>query len=200
MLVISFLGFLLIYVIYKKDTFFLNEFLPHLKKLSLLRKLILVNFTVFSAIPNKFWINVKIHFIFVFIISATVYFLGIIFPFFFCYIVYLILCFESLIFGLLYEYSEYFRKFINFLFFGNPDEPFAADYFHWFWGNMWQQASKKAAPVVAGAIAVESKRRKENKEKNDYADRQTEEASTNTQKGFKDPSERAAYHKERREE
>jgi hypothetical protein len=134
MLVIALLGFFFIYIVYKKDTFFVNEVIPHFKKLSPMRKLILGGFTVFTAIPNKFWINVRIHFIYVFIISAIIYFLGLIFPFlFFCYIMYLILCFESLIFGLLYEHSEYFRNFFNSLLFGNSDEPYAADYFYWFW-------------------------------------------------------------------
>jgi hypothetical protein len=74
MLVIALLGFLFIYVVYKKDTFFINEVLPHFKKLSPLRKLIFGIFTVFTAIPNKFWINVRIHFIFVFIISSIIFF------------------------------------------------------------------------------------------------------------------------------
>ena len=201
MLVIALLGFLFIYIVYKKDTFFVKEVLPYFKKLSPMRKLILGSFTVFTAIPNKFWINVKIHFIFVFIISAIIYFLGLIFPFlFFCYIIYLILCFESLIFGLLYENSEYFRKFINYLLFGSSDDAFAADYFYWFWGNVWQQAGRKAGPAIAGAAAVEAKRQHENKEKNEYADKHTEQAGTNTKEGFKDPNERAEYHKDKRDE
>lgn len=201
MLGIALLGFLLIYIVCKKDTFFVKEVLPYFKKLSPMRKLILGSFTVFTAIPNKFWINVKIHFISVFIISATIYFLGLIFPFlFFCYIIYLILCFESLIFGLLYENSEYFRKFINYLLFGSSDEPFAANYLYWFWGNMWKQASRKVGPIVAGAAVVEAKRQYENKEKNEYADKHTEQASTNTKEGFKDPNEIAEYHKDRRDE
>jgi hypothetical protein len=80
MLVIALLGFFFIYIVYKKDTFFVKEVLPYFKKLSPMRKLILGSFTVFTAIPNKFWINVKIHFIFVFIISAIIYFLGLCFP------------------------------------------------------------------------------------------------------------------------
>jgi hypothetical protein len=40
MLVIALLGFLFIYVVSKKDTFFINEVIPHFKKLSPLRKLI----------------------------------------------------------------------------------------------------------------------------------------------------------------
>jgi len=83
MLVIALLGFLFIYIVYKKDTFFVNEFVPYFKKLSLIRKLILGWFTVFNAIPNKFWINVKIPSIYVFIISAIIFTLAIIFPFLF---------------------------------------------------------------------------------------------------------------------
>ena len=201
MLVIALLGFLFIYIVYKKDTFFVKKVLPYFKKLSPVRKLIFGSFTLFTAIPNKFWINVKIHFIFVFIISAIIYFLGLIFPFlFFCYFIYLILCFESLIFGLLYETSEYFRQFINYLLFGSSDEPFAADYFYWFWGNMWRQAGKKAAPLVAGVMAIETKRQQENKERTQYADKQTELASSDTKKGFETPNERAEFHAAKRDE
>ena len=105
-----------------------------------------------------------------------------------------------MIFGLLYENSEYFKKFINSLLFGSSDEPFAADYFYWFWGNMWQQAGRKAGPAIAGAAAVEAKRQHENKEKNEYADKHTEQASSNTKERFKNPNERAEYHKDRRDE
>jgi hypothetical protein len=105
-----------------------------------------------------------------------------------------------LIFGLLYENSEYYRKFINYLLFGSSDEPFAADYFYWFWGNMWQQAGRKAGPAIAVAAAVEAKRQDENREKMAYADKRTEQASTNTKERFKDPNERAEYYKDRLDE
>jgi hypothetical protein len=100
----------------------------------------------------------------------------------------------------LYENSEHYRKFINYLLFGSSDDAFAADYFYWFWGNMWQQASKKAGSVIAGAAAVEAKRQMENKEKNEYADKHTDKAETDTKEGFKAPQERAEYHKDRRDE
>jgi hypothetical protein len=112
---------------------------------------------------------------------------------------YLVLCFESFLFGLLYENSEYFRKFVNSLLFGRSDEPFAVDYFYWFWGNTWKQASKKAGSVITGVIALETKRQHENKEKIMYADKQTNESGEKS-KGFEYPDERAAFHKARREE
>ena len=130
MLVIAIWGFLLIFIVYQKDTFFVNKVIPYLQKLSPMRKLIFGSFTVFSAIPIKFWINVEIHFILVFIISGIIYFLGLIFPpIFFCYISYLILCLESFLFEILYEYSMIFKKSTNFLLFGSSDEPFTVDYF-----------------------------------------------------------------------
>jgi hypothetical protein len=64
---------------------------------------------------------------------------------------------------------------------------------------MWKQASKKAGPVIAGAIVLETKRQQENKEKNMYADKQTNEAGE-TIKGFEYPHEREAFHKARRED
>lgn len=67
-----------------------------------------------------------------------------------------------------------------------------------FGGNMWRQASKKAGPAMTAAAAIEFKRAQENMQKNYYADRQTKEASKN--EGFKDPNERAGYHKDRRDE
>jgi F0F1-type ATP synthase membrane subunit a len=202
MLIIAILGFLFIYTVYKKDNFFVNEVIPYSQKLSPIRKLIFGGFTVFTAIPNKFWINVQINFISVFIISTIAYLLCLVFPvLFFFYLIYLILCFESFLFGLLYEYSEYFRKGTNFLLFGNSDELFAADYFSWFWGNMWKQAAKKAAPIVTGAaVAVEAKRQQEIAEKTRYADDLTKEASIYTKEGFQTPNERAGYHKDRQDE
>ena len=201
MFMIAIVGFLLYYVYYKKDTFFVDEFLPYLQKISFPRKVILGSFTLFTAIPNKFWVNVKIHFLLLFIISAIVYLLGLIFPiFFFCYFVYLVLCFESLIFGLLYDYSEHFRKLINFLLFGQSNEPFAIHYFSWFWGNMWRQAAQKLAPLVAGGTAIEAKRQQENSLKNSYADKHTDQAAIQSQNGFRNPTERAEFHKARRDE
>ena len=65
---------------------------------------------------------------------------------------------------------------------------------------MFQQASRKAGSVLAGAATVEAKRQLENKEKNEYADKHTEQASINTKEGFKNPTERAEYHRVRRDE
>ena len=159
------------------------------------------SFTVFTAIPNKFWINSPVHPIVIFVISIVIYLLGFVFPFLFlCYIVYLILCFESFMFGFLYEHSKHFRRAVNYLLFGSPNEPFAKDYFHWFWGNMWQRATKKVGPALAAAAAIEARRQQENRQKEEYADKHIEQASNNTEKGFKDPAELANYHKERRDE
>lgn len=44
------------------------------------------------------------------------------------------------------------------------------------------------------------KRQFEIKSKNEYADKHTEQISTNTTQGFKTPNERAVYHKNRRDE
>jgi hypothetical protein len=200
-LFVALLGFSWIFIFRRKDTFFVDKVIPHFKKLSLSRKIIFSCFTIFSAIPNKFWINVNIHFTWVILLSLIVYCLGLIFPFvFFCYLIYLVLCFESLIFGLLYEYSTFFQNSINFLLFGNSSEPFASDYFHWFWGNMWKQGLKKAAQVGAPILAGEAKREQENNAKIKYADKQTEQAQQNTAEGFKTPDERAQYHADRRSE
>ena len=201
LLVIALLGFFFIYIVYKKDRFFVDEFLPHFKKVSPIRKFLLGSFTVFTAIPNKFWINVEIHFLFVCVISAIIYFLGLIFPFiFFCYLMYIVLCLESILFGLLYEYSKYFRELVNFSLFGRPDEPFAVKYFHWFWGNMWSRGSKKLAPIVTTAAAVEAKRQAENKARTAYANQRTDSAGVNTKEGFKTPNEMAEYHQARVDE
>ena len=198
--VIGLLGFSWIYIINKKDTFFVNKVIPYFKKLSPIRKLVFGSFTVFTAIPNKFWVNVRINFIFTLILSALIYFLGLIFPLlFFCYFTYVMLCLESLLFGLFYEFSMYFRKYINFLLFGGSSEPFATDYFNWFWGDMWGQGGKKAVATITGAAAIEAKRGQENKQKNAYADKQTKESS-NTEEGFQNPTEMSDFHTERRKE
>ena len=89
MFVTSLLGLSWIYIIYKKDTFFVNKVIPYFKKLSPIRKLVFGSFTVFSAIPNKFWVNARIPFIVTFVLSAAIYYLGLIFPFFFFAILYI---------------------------------------------------------------------------------------------------------------
>ena len=109
-------------------------------------------------------------------------------------------CLESVLFGLCYEFSASFRKFINFLLFGSSSEPFAADYFYWFWGNMYSGGLKKlAAAVAGGGAALENQRKKENREKIEYADNQTEEAAQ-TNEGFQNPTEMSDFHTERRKE
>ena len=201
MLLIAFFVFALKFILYKKDEFFIKKVIPHLKKLSPMRKVIFVSFTLFSAIPNKILINTEIHFIFVFIISGLTYILGFAFPIvFFCYLSFLVFCFESFVFGVLYEYSTSYKKLINFILFGDSDEPFAAQYFQWFWGNnMFARAVKKAGPAIGGFLTAELKRRQENRAKIRYADKTTEEAN-NTLEGFRNPTEMASYHTARRDE
>ena len=195
------LGFSVIYILFKKDQFFLNEVVPYFNKLPLKNKLIFSSFTFFVAIPNRFWIyNLKINFIILIIISAFVYFLALVFPFiFFLYAVYIIMGFESMVFGFLYETVPSFKKVINFILFGNASEPFADVYFKWFWGNMNQAGKRFLKAVVAGATPVEVQRRWENHQKTIYADEQTAGAAK-TQQGFQTPDERAAFHKIRRDE
>jgi hypothetical protein len=201
MLIAALLGFSLIFIFYKKDTFFVDRVIPYFKKLSPIRKLIFGSFTVFSAIPNKFWINVNIHFIVGFIISAMTYLLGLIFPVvFFFYFSYLILCLESLVFGLLYDYSTSFKRFVNYTLFVSSSEPFAKDYFQWFWGNTWRAASKKFWTTVTGAGFIEAQRQLENRKKIQFADRQTERAATETNKGFETPNDIAKFHADRQDE
>ena len=144
MIVTAILGFHGFFIVRKKDTFFVDKVIPYFKKLSPMRKLILGIFTVFSAIPNKFWVNVRLHFKFVFIISSLIYVLNLFFSLLsFCYVMYIIFCLESLIFAILYEYSTYFKKLINSLLFGNYTDFFVADYFEWFWVNTWKEGAKK---------------------------------------------------------
>ena len=68
-----------------------------LKKLSPIKKFILVIFTVFTAIPNKFWINVNIDFYLGFCDLSISLFFGNYFPLNF--------------FMLLYLFDFMFRKF-----------------------------------------------------------------------------------------
>ena len=194
---ISILGFAFIYIAYKKDDFLIKVVLPNFFKLSLSEKFRFGFFTLFSAIPNKFWINVPFSAVYIFVISVIVYILGLVFPFlFFCYFMYLLLAIESFVFGLLYEYSSAFRRMINFVVFGNLPETFVSQYFFWFWGNMFSKGGKAAAAAAAAGGALEKKRQYENEAKIAYADRQTEKADKYTS-GFKTPQERAKFHKER---
>lgn len=107
-----------------------------------------------------------------------------------------------------YEHSESYRKLVNYILFGNSAEAFAANYFHWFWGNMCGKASQKekAAPytfifmAIAGAAAVEAKRQSEITQKLRYADEQTKKAIEETTQRFKTVEELEKFHKDRREE
>ena len=158
------------------------------------------SFTFFIAIPNKFWINNKTHFIWVFVLSFIIYIAGFVFPILlFCYIMYLVLCLQSLIFAILYENFDYFRRFSNWVIFGASKEPFALEYFKWFWGNMFRKAGEKAAAVAAAAAAAEAQRQHENSQKVGYADKQTNKADETVQ-GFQTPQDRANFHTDRRNE
>ena len=199
--IVALIGFYLIFKVYKKDNFFANEFIPYFKKLPKLKKTIIGIFTIFFAIPNKFWVNVNINTIFLFIISIILYFMCLVFPLlFFFYCAYLILCFESFIFGLLYEYSKYFKKSVNSLLFCRSDKTFAQKYFNWFWGNTYSKAGKVITTIGGTAVALEMQRQKENKEKHEYADKQSEMAVSKSEQNFKSPQEYADFNKARREE
>lgn len=194
------LGFFYFFIVLQKDEFFLEKVVPFYKNLNFRQKMLFGSFTFFIAIPNKFWINNKIHFIWVFILSFIIYIIGFVFPILlFCYIMYLVLCLQSLMFAILYENSDYFKQFSNWVIFGASKEPFASEYFKWFWGNMFRKATEKAATVAAAAIAVEAQRRHENEQKLEYADKQTDKADQ-TNQGFETPQDRANFHTDRRHE
>ena len=194
LLSIAVLGFFYFFVILKKDEFFVKKVLPFYKNLNFRQKMLFGSFTFFIAIPNKFWINNKIHFIWVFALSFIIYIMGFAFPILlFCYIMYLVLCLQSLIFAILYENFDYFKRFSNWVIFGTSEEPFASEYFKWFWGNMFRKATEKAA------AAAEAKRQHENAQKMTYADKQTDKAD-GTKQGFKTPQDRADFHANRRDE
>jgi hypothetical protein len=126
--------------------------------------------------------------------------MGFVFPILlFCYIMYLVLCLQSLIFAILYENFDYFKRFSNWVIFGASEEPFASEYFKWFWGNMFKKAGEKAASAAAAAAAIEAKRQHENAKKLAYADKQTDKAD-GTNEGFKTPQNRADFHTDRRDE
>ena len=183
----------------KKDEFFVKKVLPFYKNLNFRQKMLFGSFTFFIAIPNKFWINNKIHFIWVFVLSFIIYIMGFVFPILlFCYIMYLVLCLQSLIFAILYENFDYFKRFSNWVIFGTSEEPFASEYFKWFWGNMFRKATEKGA-ALAAAAAAEAKRQQENAQKRTYANEQTDKADA-TMQGFETPQNRADFHKDRRDE
>ena len=194
------LGFFYFFIVLQKDGFFLEKVVPFYKNLNFRQKMLFGSFTFFIAIPNKFWINNKIHFLWVFILSFIMYIICFVFPILlFCYIMYLVLCLQSLIFALLYENFKYFRRFSNLVIFGASDEPFASEYFKWFWGNMFKKGGEKAATVAAALVAAEAKRREENSKKLDYVNEQTDKADR-TNQGFETPQDRADFHSDRRDE
>lgn len=201
MLVVSVLGFFLIHVVYKKDPFLKDELFPYFEKASFIRRLILGWFTLFTAVPNKFWVNTGQSTITVFLLTAILYCLALAFPLcFFFYFAYLLLCVQSFLFGLAYECSETARKSVNWFVFGDTHEPFAAKYFYWFWGNMYKKVLEKLAPIAAGVAAMETSRQIENTRRDAFADEQTYKAANETETGFKTPKERADFFTDRQNE
>ena len=189
LLSIAVLGFFYFFIVLKKDEFFVKKVLPFYKNLNFRQKMLFGSFT-FN----------KIHFLWVFVLSFIIYIMGFAFPILlFCYIMYLVLCLQSLIFAILYENFDYFKRFSNWVIFGTSEEPFASEYFKWFWGNMFRKATEKAAAAAAAAAAAEAKRQHENAQKMTYADKQTEKADA-TKQGFETPQNRADFHKDRRDE
>lgn len=142
---IAVLGFFYFFIVLQKDKFFVEKVLPFFKNQNFRQKMLFGSFTLFIAIPNKFWINNKIHFIWVSIFSFIIYIMGFVFPILlFCYIMYLVLCLQSLIFAISYENSDYFKRFTNWVIFGASEEPFASEYFAWFFGgNMFKKTGGK---------------------------------------------------------
>ena len=199
MLIIALLSFLVIYIFMEKDHVFIYRMSLHLEAMTLIRKLLFIIFTIFAAIPNKIWINVKIHYAVVFIVSAIIYFLGFTFPFlFFCQAAYFLLSLQSIIFGLSYKHSESFKKFINRMVFGDLDNPFVKEYFDWFWGDMWSQTGKTLIQSAAVFTALEIRRQREDYNKHVYAQLFTLMASI--KRMFRNEKERVAYHMAKQEE
>ena len=201
LLSIAVLGFFYFFIVLQKDEFFVEKVLPFFKNLNFRQKMLFGSFTFFIAIPNKFWVNNKIHFIPFFVFSCIIYIMGLVFPILlFCYVMYFVLCLQSLIFAILYEKFDYFKRFSNWVIFGAYEEPFASEYFEWFWGNMFKKAIEKAAGLAAVTASVEAQRQRENARRLEYADKQTDKAGNVTKKGFETPQERADFHMDRRNE
>ena len=173
------LGFFYFFIVLQKDKFFVEKVLPFYKNLNFRQKMLFGSFTFFIAIPNKFWINNKTHFIWVFVISFIIY------------IMYLVLCLQSLIFAISYENSDYFKRFSNWVIFSASEEPFASEYFEWFWRPCLKKLVKKQQQRHSGTVKMP---------KNwTTADKQTDKAD-GTHKGFETPQDRANFHKDRRDE
>ena len=200
LLLVAAIGFFCLFIILQKNTFLLEKVLPFFKNLSFRQKIFFCSFTLFIAIPHKFWINNKIHRVWVVILSFIIYLMGHVYPILLvCYVMYMVLCLENAMFGLLYEKFDYFRRCVNWVIFGASEEPFALEYFEWFWGNMFRAAIQKGTTVGVAALALEAERTRENYLKVAYADRQTELAAR-TNRGFETPQDRANFHTARRNE
>jgi heme/copper-type cytochrome/quinol oxidase subunit 3 len=155
LIIASVLGFFLLTVVRKKKDPLLGKLARLYVELPLINKFSLVFFTIFVAIPNKFWINNKINGFPAFLIATSVLMMGYIYPILFCcYFMYFSLMLESLAFGLCYEYISSFSSTINMLLFGNSNHKIAPEYFLFFWGNMFRAALKKFGPTGAATTAA----------------------------------------------
>jgi heme/copper-type cytochrome/quinol oxidase subunit 3 len=174
-------GFFLLTAVRKKKDPLLGKLARLYVKLPLINKFFLVLFTIFVAIPNKFWINNKINGFPAFLIATSVLMMAYIYPILFCcYFMYFSLMLESFTFGLSYEYVSWFSTATNMLLFGDSNHEIAPEYFLFFWGKMFRAALKKfgstGVATIATVVAVVAQRNTEIHERQDYAFRSVDHA------------------------
>ena len=128
------------------------KFKYHFKQLPIFNRILAIWFSIFYAIPNKIFVCNNLNkflttfFIFLIIVISNVFP-----PFILLYIIFWIYVLESYFFAMSYENNVSFRKFVNNkLFKGN--NPFAKEYFSFFWGNMNSGGAGKARSGLVGTL------------------------------------------------
>jgi heme/copper-type cytochrome/quinol oxidase subunit 3 len=205
LIITAVLGFFLLTVVRKKKDPLLGKLARLYVKLPSINKFLLVLFTIFVAIPNKFWINNKINGFPAFLIATSVLMMGYVYPILFCcYFMYFSLMLESFIFGLFYEYVSWFSSATNMLLFGNSNHKIAPEYFLFFWGKMFKAALKKFGSTGVATTAAFSasvmQRNVEIREREEWACRKVDQSVQHGKITFKDVGELDAFRSKKAEE
>ena len=110
-------------------------------------------FTMFVALPHRFWINNNVGLLgTVFVTLVTIFFGLIVSPFFWVILIaFLNFAATNMVFVMLHQKSSNFRGVFYFVLFGVRDHPFAPKYFSFFFGN---PAGKILEKLFGSVLAV----------------------------------------------
>ena len=136
----------------------LKEVFSIWKQVGLLNKWPLLTFTIFVALPHRFWVNNTVGVLGTMFITYIAIFLGSTVSLFFWMVLvaFLNLTLTNLIFITLHERSSSFREAFYFVLFGVRNHDFAPRYFFFFFGNPKGKVFEKLVGVIVALTSSAS--------------------------------------------